>query len=66
LSCATGWTWEHIDNHVTLLTLEGFAEYWREAPPVGELVAAWLGAQSKSSAPKGEDIGELLSMMPRT
>lgn len=44
--------------------LEGFAEYWREAPPVNELVAAWLGAQSSSSAPK-EDIGELLSMMPR-
>ena len=46
--------------------LEGFAEYWREAPPVNELVAAYLGAQSKDSASPKEDIGELLSMMPRS
>lgn len=44
--------------------LEGFAEYWKEAPPVNELVAAWLGAQGKDSTPKA-DIGELLSMMPK-
>lgn len=66
LACATGWTWEYIDHNVTLPILEGFAEYWGEAPPVGELVAAYLGAQGGSSEGPKEDIGELLQMMPRS
>lgn len=48
LSCATGWTFEYIDEYMTLPRLQGFAEYWKEAPPVNELAAAYIRAMGAS------------------
>ena len=38
----TGWTWEYIDDHITLPRLYAMLAYLRKWPPVYKLVAAYL------------------------
>lgn len=39
----TGWTWEYIDNYMTLPRLYEMLTYLRKWPPVYKLVAAFIG-----------------------
>jgi len=64
----TGWTWEYIGQQMTLPRLYEMQCYWEQHPPVGDLVAAYLGyevkAKGKSKKAKGPDYGspeELIS-----
>jgi hypothetical protein len=43
LITATGWTWEYIDDHMTLPRWNHLAEYWSQYPPTNILVGAALG-----------------------
>ena len=43
----TGWTWEYIDENMTLPRLYEMSEYWAEHPPLHLLVAAVVGAKPK-------------------
>lgn len=45
LIMVTGWTWEYIDDQMTLPRLYGLYEYWRDHPPLHALVAAFLGVK---------------------
>lgn len=45
--------------------LAGFAEYWTDAPPVNELVAAYLGVKGTGSEEAASDPAELFQMMPK-
>ena len=38
-----GWTWEYIDQNMTLPRLEDLNRYWAQYPPMHRLVAAYLG-----------------------
>ena len=40
LAAAFGWTWEYIDNDVTIPILLETAEYFAHVPPLAESVAA--------------------------
>lgn len=48
LCASLGWTWDYIDNNMTLSRLEAMNEYWAENPPVHQLVAAYLGYKGSS------------------
>lgn len=61
----TGWSWEYIDEYMTLPRLYGMMEYWQEHPPVHILMAAKLGLKSRrsrrKSSPKNEDMEKMIS-----
>lgn len=43
LSACCGWTYDYIDNHMTLSRLNEYRAYWSKHPPTHQLVAAYLG-----------------------
>jgi hypothetical protein len=42
----TGWTWEHIDNLMTLPRLNTLLKYWHLHPPVHLTMAAYVGYEA--------------------
>lgn len=46
---ALGWTWEYIDDCLTLPRLSALERHWRTAPPVHESVAAFLGITNRAA-----------------
>lgn len=46
----TGWTWEHVAEHVDLPRLAQLRRHWRQFPPLPILVGHYLGA-IKQEAP---------------
>jgi hypothetical protein len=44
-----GWTWEYVDEYMTLPRLSEIAEYWEHQPPVHLLVARYLGVKPKTA-----------------
>lgn len=38
-----GWTWEYIDDAMTIPRYVALVEYWKSWPPLHQLVAAWMG-----------------------
>ena len=45
----TGWTWEYIDEFVTLPRLDALRKYWEKTPPAHVSVAAFFGANTRST-----------------
>lgn len=43
LSACLGWTWDYIDNNMTMSRLEAYKKYWQKNPPTHQLVASYLG-----------------------
>ena len=43
LSACMGWTYDYIDNSMTLSRLEEYRHYMEKHPPTHQLVAAYLG-----------------------
>ncbi len=59
LSSCFGWDYDYIDNHMTLSRLKEYGDYIKDNPPVHQMVAAFLGVNSRK-----EDAGDaLLSAM---
>jgi hypothetical protein len=38
-----GWTFEHIDEFVTLPQLKEMSRFWKKNPPIHQMIAAYLG-----------------------
>jgi len=57
LATCFGWTWEYIDEHMTLPRLDAMKDYWNDNPPLHQLVAAYLG--HKPVASKTDEMGTL-------
>jgi hypothetical protein len=49
----TGWTWEYIDERVTLPRLSALIRYWGEHPPVSLLVRQFLGHKPRRAKAPG-------------
>jgi hypothetical protein len=54
VAAATGWSFEYIGSFLTLPRLASLYRYWREAPPVAESVAAFLGIRTTDASPRSE------------
>jgi len=37
------WSWEYIDDHMTLPRLDALREYWKSNPPLHQIMAAYAG-----------------------
>jgi hypothetical protein len=46
LIACTGWTWEYIDDHMTIPRLSAMTRYWNQNPPVHVLVAGYIGYEA--------------------
>lgn len=61
-----GWTWEYIDEWMTLPRLYAIFKYWGESrPPVHWMVAGFLGVKRKPSAQDGQsdpDAGDVRAL----
>jgi hypothetical protein len=38
-----GWTWEYVDQHMTLPRLSILNRYWKKHPPVHCMLAMYFG-----------------------
>jgi hypothetical protein len=49
----TGWSWEYIDDYMTLPRLYGMMDYWKDHPPLHIVLAAFVGIKpsKKNAAP---------------
>jgi hypothetical protein len=47
LSACLGWTYDYIDNNMTLSRLNEYRGYWKTHPPTHQLVAAYMGYEAK-------------------
>jgi hypothetical protein len=60
LITATGWTWEYIDENMTLYRLACFTHHWLDSPPVHTAFAGFLkGMGGKSKRPQGVEVDEM-------
>lgn len=46
-----GWTWEYIDNYVTLPIILEIFQSWGKIPPVHRMVASYFGIENKPPSP---------------
>ena len=44
-----GWTWEYVDEYMTLPRLREITDYWEYQPPVHLLIARYLGIKGKTA-----------------
>lgn len=54
----TGWTWEYIDENMTLPRLCELSAYWGKNPPTHIIAAAYVGYKPQATGGEG-DAGEL-------
>lgn len=71
LTCFPGWTWEYIDDHMTLPRLAAITKFQDKNPPLHWLVAAHMGVhehQAKAANKSGIDEhgNSLLDLFPVT
>lgn len=62
----TGWTWEYVDEFMTLPRLNELRQYWEKEPPVHVSVAAYfLGKTEDSASPQDPgNLNDLMQMIP--
>jgi len=51
---ALGWTWEYIDEFLTLPRLNALVKHWQDFPPVNETVAVFVGVKSEKPKARKE------------
>jgi hypothetical protein len=59
----TGWSWEYIDEYMTLPRLYGMLDYWGDHPPVHILLAAFMGVKSSKkglAAKSSHDLEDII------
>lgn len=60
----TGWLWSAAEEELTYPMLSAFAASWQACPPLHELVAAYLGYESKKARSTDDQMVELMAMFP--
>lgn len=58
---AFGWTWEYIDQNMTLPRLQSMNRYWKKFPPMHVLVAGYLGVGAFKEEAETMSFDQLLS-----
>lgn len=52
----TGWTWDYIDEYLTLPRLNALIDYWAQCPPMHITAALFAGIKPAKRAQPGEII----------
>lgn len=59
---STGWTWDYIDQSMTVPRVVALFKHFDKSPPLHAMVAAYLGVNTSSGGGKSQDLGELIAM----
>lgn len=60
MTCFQGWTWEYIDNHMTIPRLLHINKYQQDNPPIHAMIASYFGDGKKSETNEsGESLFDL-------
>ncbi len=43
MTCFPGWTWEYVEDNMTLPRLKTMNAYWKQNPPLHQLVKNFMG-----------------------
>ena len=43
----TGWTWDYVENHMTVPRLKAMHEEWQRNPPLPLMIATYLGIRKE-------------------
>jgi hypothetical protein len=57
-----GWTFEYIDEFVTLPQLKQMSHFWEKSPPIHQMIAAYLGIGKSKTI--GEEVVVAEDAMP--
>lgn len=60
----TGWTWDYVEDNITMPRLRALHEEWRRCPPLPIMVAAWLGIMPREES-TGEELVERIRGMEK-
>lgn len=52
----TGWTWEYVDEQLTLPRVLALTGYWRRVPPLAEMFAGFAGYTPPPDADAAEPV----------
>lgn len=61
-----GWSWEYVDEEMTLPRMEAIAKHWETVPPLSvslASIAAALGVKRSDKKETGQDMGELIGAL---
>lgn len=58
----SGWTWEYVENQLTLPQMRAMYEEWQHNPPVPMMVAAFLGIKPHTSGTHEELVNDIASI----
>jgi hypothetical protein len=63
-----GWSWEYIDEEMTMQRMDAIGKHWEQVPPLAICVAGLLnaltgGKSSKKQVVKQQDPRELFEML---
>ena len=56
-----GWTWEYVDEHMTLPRYFALGEYWEQWPPLHKLVSVYMGHKPKAKATSNADVAAFMA-----
>jgi len=51
-----GWTWEYIDDHMTMPRFNAMQRYWSKHPPLHILAAGMAGYRGKPDLPSPDEV----------
>ncbi len=57
MTCFPGWTWEYIDDHMTIPRMTAINKYQSSHPPIHVMIAAYLGIKTDASSSEGGSFG---------
>lgn len=46
----TGWTWDYIEECMTIPRVKALMRHWEKTPPLPVMIAAYLGIKPKQEA----------------
>jgi len=58
----TGWTWDYVENHMTIPRLKALHAEWQRVPPLSIMVAYFLGIRPKEEGTAEELVERIMGM----
>jgi len=55
----TGWTWDYVDENMTMERLNALTGYWEDHPPLQAMIASYFGIESKPKETKTDFINAI-------
>jgi hypothetical protein len=65
LIAAFGWSWEYVDDQMTLPRLEIIWRQWKRFPPLHMMVGAYLGYGKKEAKPQNIPLDGMFAALTR-